>query len=183
MRHQTPELGPVEIDFTTARRKYLEFYGALLVMNSYLKIAVLALCLSNISLAFLANQVCRHFENLPRSVTRIRPDGRTEVIKDAESEYHPHDEEIKYFLVQFVQQFYGRMHATIRNDYPRAMYFLEPGLANGIIAANKKSKFIEAFLQSGQDDVDIHVYNVAIEDLQKAPYRAVVEFEKVVSAT
>lgn len=183
MTHPTPALGPVEIDFTAARRKYLEFYGAVLVMNSYLKIAVLALCLSNISLALLANQIYRHFQNLPSVVTRIGPDGRTEVVKDGVSEYHPQDVEIKYFLVQFVQQFYGRMHATIRNDYPRAMYFLEPGLANGIMAANKKSKFVETFLQSGQDDVDIHVTNVAIEDLQKAPYRAVVEFERVYTTT
>lgn len=166
-------------DYAAAKRQYVELYGSLAVMNTYLKIAVLSLCAVLVGLVVLNVKTYSAFHHLQPLVIRINEVGRAEAINYGILDYQPQEAEIKYFLVQFVDHFYGRMHSTFKENYPRALYFLDGRLADGIIEANKKSKAIDAFLSGQAEDVDIQVKNVAIEDLRKAPYKATVEFEKV----
>ena len=165
--------------FDVAKRQYLELYGSIAVMNTYLKIAVLALSLVATALAALNVETYAAFHHLKPLVIRINELGRAEAVTYGSLDYHPQEAEIKYFLVQFVQQHYGRMRATVREYYPRSLYFLDGRLADALIEVNKKTKVLESFLNSGQDEVDIHVRNVAIEDLRQPPYKASVEFEKM----
>jgi type IV secretion system protein VirB5 len=83
--------------------------------------------------------------------------------------------------MQFVQEHYGRMRATLKENYARSLYFLDGRLADAVIEANKKSKAIETFLAGQDAEIEIRIDNVAIEDLRKPPYRATVDFEKVFS--
>jgi type IV secretion system protein VirB5 len=175
----TAEMPPPIQDYAAARRQYVELYGSLAVMNTYLKIAVLSLCAVSLGMAALNMKTYSALHHLQPLVIRINEVGRAEAINYGILEYHPQEAEIKYFLVQFVEQFYGRMHATLKESYPRSLYFLDGRLADAIIEANKKTKAIETFLVSQTEEVDIQVKNVAIEDLRKAPYKATVEFEKV----
>jgi type IV secretion system protein VirB5 len=112
-------------------------------------------------------------------VSRINELGRAEAVTYGSLEYHPQEADIKYFLIQFVRQYYGRMHATLQESYTRSLYFLDGRLADAIIEANKKTKDLEGFLTGQTDEIDIQVKNVAIEDLRQAPYKATVDFEKV----
>jgi type IV secretory pathway TrbF-like protein len=175
---ETPVLS--EKDVAAAKRQYVELYGSVAVMNTYLKIAVLTLCAVALTLAALDVKTYNAFHHLQPLVIRINQVGRAEAINYGSLDYQPQEAELKYFLVQFVTAFYGRMRATIREAYPRALYFLDARLADAVMESTKKSKVIEAFLVSHTDEIDINVVNVAIEDLRSAPYKATVEFEKIV---
>jgi type IV secretory pathway TrbF-like protein len=175
----TPWMPPPTKDYASAKRQFLELYGSLAVMNTYLKIAVLTLCLVAIALVVLNIRTYEAFHDLKPLVIRINELGRAEAVNYGSLEYQPQEAEIKYFLAQFVHAYYGRMRATVQEAYPRALFFLDGRLADAIIEANKKTKIIEMFLTGGTDEADVEVKNVAIEDLRKAPYKATVEFEKV----
>lgn len=167
-------------DFDAAKRQYLELYGTVAVMNTYLKIAVLCLCIVVVVLAAVNIKTYNAFHQLKPLVIRINEVGRAEAITYGSLEYQPQEAELKYFLAQFVQSFYGRMRATLKEAYPRSLYFLDGHLADAVIEANKKTKAVETFLSGQTDEIDIQVKNVAIEDLRKPPYKATVEFDKVV---
>ena len=174
----SPQFLPSSVD--VAKRHYLEFYGSISVMNTYLKVALLVLSLVALALVLLNVRTYDAFHNLKPLVIRINEVGRAEAITYGSLEYHPQEAEIKYFLAQFVQSYYGRMRATIKESYPRSLYFLDSRLADAIIEANKKSKAIENFLTGQTDEMDVQVKNVAIEDLRQSPYKATVEFDKIV---
>jgi len=166
-------------DFNAAKRQFVELYGSLAVMNTYLKIAVLCLCLVCLGLAALNIKTLELLRNVKPLVIRINELGRAEAVNYGSLEYHPQEAEIKYFLIQFVQQYYNRMRATLKENYTRALYFLDGRLADAVMEANKKTKAIETFLASPTEEIDVQVKNVVIEDLRKAPYKATVDFEKV----
>jgi type IV secretion system protein VirB5 len=170
---------PPTRDFEAAQRQYVELYGSVAVMNTYLKIALLCLCAVIVGLVALDIKTSADFHHLQPLVIRINEVGRAEAVNYGSLQYQPQEAEIKYFLLQFVQDYYGRMHATLKENYTRSLYFLDGRLADGLIEANKKTKMLETFLSSQSEEIDIQVKNVAIEDLRKAPYKATVEFEKI----
>jgi type IV secretory pathway TrbF-like protein len=170
---------PTALQDDSPRRRYLEFYASTAVMNTYLKIALLALCFVCAGLMALNLKTYQTFRNVKPLVVRINEVGRAEAVSYDSFAYHPQEAEIKYFLIDFVRRHYSRIRATVRQDYARSLYFLEAKLADGIIEANKKSKVIESFLAGQGEEIDVEVQNVAIEDLRASPYRATVDFMKV----
>jgi len=166
-------------DFDVAQRQYVEHYGSVTVMNMYLKVAVLCLALANVALAVLNVRTYAAFHHLKPLVIRINQAGQAEAINYGSLEYQPQEAEIKYFLIQFVQQHYGRMRATVQENYTRSLYFVDGRLAEALMQVNKKTKAIEAFIAGQTEEIEIQVKNVALEDLRKAPYKATVEFERV----
>ena len=174
---------PTTKDFAAAKRQYVELYGSIAVMNTYLKIALLASCAVNVGLMILTFKTFETFHHLQPLVIRINNLGRAEAINYGSFAYQPQEAEIKYFLMQFVQQHYSRMRVTLKENYTRSLYFLDGRLADAIIADDKKTKAIEAFLTVHTEEIDVQVKNVAIEDLRKEPYKATVQFEKVYYAS
>jgi type IV secretion system protein VirB5 len=172
-------LPPPVNDFEAGKRQYLELYGSVAVMNTYLKIALLACSVVIVGLLILNVKTYELFHNVKPLVIRISQAGQAEAINYGSLDYHPQEAEIKYFLVHFVQGYYGRMRATIRHAYPASLYFLDGRLSEALMEANKKTRLIETFLNSGSDEVDVQVRNVALEDLRQPPFKASVEFEKV----
>jgi type IV secretory pathway TrbF-like protein len=170
---------PPAKDFSAGQRQYVEQFGSVLVTNTYLKIAVLTLCMVCLGLVILNMKTFHAFRDLKPLVIRINDVGRAEAVRYDTLEYRPQEAEIKYFLIDFVQRHYGRMRATVRENYARSLYFLDGRLADTLIEANKKSKALETFLAGSSEEVDVHVSNVSIEDLRSAPYRATVDFEKI----
>jgi type IV secretion system protein VirB5 len=173
------ELPPPLNDFADARRQYVERYGSLAVMNTYLKIALLALALVAMMLALLNIATYRAFHHLQPLVIRINELGRAEAVTYGSLDYHPQEAEIKYFLTAFVHDYYGRMRATVKEAFPRSLFFLDGRLADATMEAAKRTKALETFLTGASEEIDIEVKNVAVEDLRQAPYKAAVEFEKV----
>ena len=121
----------------------------------------------------------RTFRNFKPLVIRIDDVGHAAAVSYDSLTYTPQAPELKYFLVQFVTMHYGRMRATVRQQYAQSLYFLDGRLADATMEANKKSGLIERFLTSGGEEIDVRVKNVTLEDLRQPPYRATVDFDKV----
>ncbi len=177
--NETPQIPPPRPDYAAARRQYVELYGSLAVMNTYLKIALLSLSAVTLGLIALNVRTYDAYHHLQPLVIRIDSLGRAEAVSYGSLAYQPQEAEIKYFLARFVQQHYARMRANFRDNYPQSLYFLDGRLADAVLATNRKSKAVEAFLAGQTPEIDINVKNVVIEDLRSAPYKATVEFEKV----
>jgi type IV secretory pathway TrbF-like protein len=169
-------------DFHAAKRQFVELYGSIAVMNTYLKIAVVSLCAVCLGLIALNVKTYQTFRNFRPLVIRINDLGRAEAVSYSDLEYRPQEAEIKYFLIQFVEHHYGRMRVTLKENYARSLYFLDGRLADALIEANKKSNTIEGFLAGQSEEIEVHVKNVSIEDLRSPPYRATVDFEKIYSS-
>jgi len=166
-------------ELTPSGRHYVEQIGAVMVGNLYLKISVLCLTVVAIVLLFVNVGMYQTFHHLKPLVIRINDVGRAEAVTYDSFAYQPHEAEVRYFLMDFVQRLYSRQRATVRENYVRSLYYLDGRLAEGIIAENKRSKPIEAFLGGRGDEIEVSVSNVAIEDLRSQPYRASVDFEKI----
>jgi type IV secretion system protein VirB5 len=172
-------LPPPGYEYGEARRAYVERYGSTLVMNTYLKLALLCLSVVTVGLIALTLRIQRAAERVKPLVIRIDDVGRATAVTEASLTYTPQAPELKYFLVQFVTAHYSRLRATVRQQYAQSLYFLDGRLADATIEANKKAGTIERFLTGSSDDIDVHVKNVTLEDLRQAPYRATIEFDKV----
>jgi type IV secretory pathway TrbF-like protein len=168
---------PVQMD--AGSRKYLEQYAMLLVSNRHLRVALLCVTVLSLGLLVLNLKTVQTLRNFKPLVIRINEIGRAEAVAYDSLTYQPRDAEMKYFLIQFVTRYYGRMRATVRESYARSLYFLDGRLADSIMEANKKDRTIETFLAGQGDEIDIEVRNVTVEDLRQAPYKATVDFDKV----
>jgi type IV secretory pathway TrbF-like protein len=174
-----PVLPPPGYEYGEARPRYVEQYGSTLVMNTYLKLALLCLSVVAVGLIALTLRIERAAQHVKPLVIRIDDVGRATAVTEASLTYTPQAPELKYFLVQFVTAHYSRVRVTVRQQYAESLYFLDGRLADATIDANKKAGTIERFLTGSSDDIDVHVKNVTLEDLRQAPYRATIEFDKV----
>src|SRR5436190_16561088 len=170
-------LPPTGYEYGEARRKYVELYGSAVVLNTYLRVAVICLSLVVVGLVVLTLRIHRAAQDLKPLVIRIDDVGRATAVSYASLAYTPQAPELKYFLVKFVTAHYSRMRATVRQQYAESLYFLDGRLADATIEASKKSGTIERFLTGGGEEVEVHVRNVTLEDLRQPPFRATVDFE------
>lgn len=176
---QSLSVPPPGYEYGDARRRYVEQYGSTQVMNAYLKVVLLCLSVVTVALVGLTIHTQRVFGHVKPLVIRIDDVGRATAVNYDSLTYTPQAPELKYFLVQFITKHYGRMRATVRQQYAESLYFLDGRLADATMDANKKSGVIERFLASGEEEIEIRVKNVTLEDLRQEPYRATVEFEQV----
>ena len=164
-----------------AKRQYVELFGSALVMNTYLKIALL--CVSFVALGLLGlNVYTQHkYEDLKPLVVRIDAVGRAEAVQYDDFTYTPHGPapELKYFLTQFVTKHFARLRSTVKADYAESLFFLDAALADTTIAQDEHDRSIEDFLAGSDDEIDIVVRNVTLDALDKPPYKATVEFDQV----
>src|SRR5499427_3556147 len=162
-------------ELTPSGRHYVEQIGAAMVANFYLKISVPCLAVVAIVLLFVNVGMYQTFHHLKPLVIRINEIGRAEAVTYDSFTYQPHEAEIRYFLMDFVQRHYSRQRATVRENYARSLYYLDGRLAERIISENRKNRIIEAFLSGQSDEIEVSVSNVAIEDLRNQPFRASVD--------
>src|SRR5213075_1636125 len=163
-----------------AKRQFVEIYGSALVMNTYLKIALLLVSLLALGLLALNFRTQSKFATIKPLVVRIDDVGRAEAVQYDASEYQPQAPELRYFLTQFVVKHFSRIRATVQREYPDSLFFLDPSLADATIAQNEQSRAIETFVTNpSADEADIIVQNVSLSELTKPPYKAAVTFQKV----
>src|SRR5262245_16307653 len=96
-----PFLPPPPIDYKAAKGQFVELYGLLAVMNTYLKIALLTLCLVCLGLTYLNVKTVQAARNLKPLVIRINDVGRALAVTYDSLLYSPQEAEIRYFLIQF----------------------------------------------------------------------------------
>src|SRR5437867_4617951 len=114
MSSATSWMPPIEKDYNAAKRQYVEQYGSVLVMNTYLKIAVLALSAVNVGQAVLNIETYRAFKYVKPLIIRIDQVGHAEGLRYDDFAYQPQEGELRYFLIDFVQCHYSRVRATLR---------------------------------------------------------------------
>ena len=177
MNPTVADINPKTLD--GAKRQFVELYGSALVMNTYLKIAVVLLALVALGLVALNFRTVATYANVKPLVVRIDEVGRAEAVQYDATAYQPQPPELRYFLTQFVVKHFSRIRSTVQREYPDSLFFLAPALADTTIATNDHTREIELFLTNpSADDVDVSVKNVTLTELTAPPYRAAIDFEK-----
>ena len=172
------DLNPKTLE--NAKRQFIEVYGSALVMNTYLKLALLLVSLLALGLLILNFRTQAAASNVRPLVVRIDDVGRAEAVQYDATTYRPQSPELRYFLTQFVVKHFSRIRATVQREYPDSLFFLEPSLTDATIAQNEQSRTLETFLTTpSADEVDIVVQNVSLSVVTKPPYKASVAFQKV----
>jgi type IV secretory pathway TrbF-like protein len=172
------DLNPKTIE--NAKRQFVEIYGSALVMNTYLKIALVLVSVLAMGLLALNFRTAALAARVKPLVVRIDDVGRAEAVQYDATTYQPQAKELRYFLTQFVVKHFSRIRSTIQREYPDSLFFLDPALADATIAQNEQSRSLETFLTNpGADEVDILVQNVSLSELTKPPFKASVSFQKV----
>src|SRR5882724_6271006 len=165
---------------TEAGHRFLELYAEPVVTNTYLKVTLLVLSivtLATLALLYRAETAALRLKPLVISVSDA---GRGQVSSYADFSKVPVDRISKYYLARWVALYYGRNHATLQRDFAESLLFFSNDLQNATLARVNKQKTLESFLlDPGSPDVDIEIKAVVLEDLRQAPYRAHIEFEKV----
>src|ERR1700674_5123366 len=158
------QLPPIE----DAKRQYVELFGSALVMNTYLKIALLCVSLVALGLLLLNFHTQRQYANVKPLVIRIDDIGRAQAVQYDTLTYQPQGQapELKYFLTQFVTKHFARMRATVKERYAESLYFLDAAIADATIAQNQRTQTLETFLSGASDEVEIHVKNVTLDELK-----------------
>jgi type IV secretory pathway TrbF-like protein len=163
-----------------AKRQFVEIYGSALVLNTYLKVALLAVSLIALGLLALNFYTATRYAQVKPLVVRIDEVGRAEAISYDAASYQPKPQELRYFLSQFVVKHFSRIRATVQREYPDSLLFLDPALADATITQNDQSRTIETFLTNpSADEIEVIVQNVSLSELAAPPYKAAVSFQKV----
>jgi type IV secretory pathway TrbF-like protein len=164
----------------SAKRHFVELYGSALVMNTYLKIALVLVSLVALGLLGLNFYTANRYADVKPLVIRIDDVGRAEAVQYEAAAYKPQPPELRYFLTQFIVKHFSRLRATVQRDYPESLLFLEPALATATIAENEQSRVIETFVTNpSADEIDVVVQNVSLSELTKMPFKASVSFQKL----
>src|SRR5687768_12203245 len=164
----------------SAKHQFVELYGSALVMNTYLKIALVLVSLIALGLLALNFHTASKYSQVKPLVIRIDEVGRAEAVQYDAATYRPQPTELRYFLTQFIVKHFSRIRATVQREYPDSLLFLEPTLADATIAQNDQSRTLETFLTTpSADEIDVFVQNVSLSELTTAPYKAAVSFQKV----
>jgi len=172
------DLNPKTIE--NARRQFVELYGSALVMNTYLKMALVLVSLVAAGLVALNFRTAAQAARVKPLVIRIDEVGRAEAVQYDATAYEPQAKELRYFLTQFIVKHFSRIRSTVQREYPDSLFFLEPALADATIAQNEQGRSLETFLTNpGADETDIVVQNVSLTEVTKPPFKASVSFQKV----
>src|SRR5947207_14914492 len=178
MNPTVADISPKTLD--GAKRQFVELYGSALVMNTYLKIAVVLLALVALGLVALNFRTVATYANVKPLVVRIDDVGRAEAVQYDATAYQPQAPELRYFLTQFVVKHFSRIRSTVQREYPDSLFFLEPALADATIAQNEQSRVLEMFVTNpSADEVEVLVQNVSLSELSKPPFKGAVTFQKV----
>ena len=160
------QLPPIE----DAKRQYVELFGSALVMNTYLKIALLGVSVIALGLMVLNFRTQSQYANVKPLVIRIDDIGRAQAVQYDTLTYTPQGQapELKYFLVQFVTKHFARMRATVKQQYAESLYFLDAPLADATIAQDQRDHTIDGFLTGTGDETEIQVRNVTLDEIGRA---------------
>ena len=173
----TTEVSP---EITRAAERYLEQYGDPLVMNTYLKVTILVLCVICLSLSALVYKSQKALASMHPMIVRINDVGHAEAIDYRNFQYRPQEAENKYYLSRWAELYFNRNRFTIERDQTNALYFLNGDVQRAVIDQERKNNTIMTYRNdSSLPYVDVEVKNVVLDDLRQSPYSARIEFEKV----
>jgi type IV secretion system protein VirB5 len=163
-----------------ARERYLEQFGEPLVMNTYLRIAILVLAAVCFVLAALVWRSQKALAGMHPLIVRINDVGRADVVDYRNFQYKPQEAENKYYLTRWAELYFSRNRFTIERDQTNSLYFLNGDVQSAVIDQERKDNIIANYTKdSSLPFVDVEVKSVILDDLRQSPYSARIEFEKV----
>ncbi len=167
-------------EMTRAAERYLEQYGDPMVMNTYLKIAVLALSAVAVALTGVVYKSHQALASAKPLIIRIDNVGRAEAIDYRDFQYRPEEAENKYYLGRWAELYFSRNRFTLVRDQTASLYFMNSDVQRDVIEQERKAQTIPTYLKdSGLPYVTIVVKNVILDDLKMSPYSARIEFERI----
>ena len=167
-------------EMTRAAERYLEQYGDPMVMNTYLKVAVLALSAVAVALTGVVYKSHQALASAKPLIIRIDNVGRAESIDYRDFQYRPQEAENKYYLGRWAELYFSRNRFTLVRDQTASLYFMNSDVQRDVIEQERKAQTIPIYLKdSGLPYVTIVVKNVILDDLKMSPYSARIEFERI----
>lgn len=167
-------------EMTRAAERYLEQYGDPMVMNTYLKVAVLALSAVAVALTGVVFKSHQALASAKPLIIRIDNVGRAEAIDYRDFQYRPQEAENKYYLGRWAELYFSRNRFTLVRDQTASLYFMNSDVQRDVIEQERKAQTIPTYLKdSGLPYVTIVVKNVILDDLKMSPYSARIEFERI----
>ena len=167
-------------EMTRAAARYLEQYGDPMVMNTYLKVAVLALSAVAVALTGVVYKSHQALASAKPLIIRIDNVGRAEAIDYRDFQYRPQEAENKYYLGRWAELYFSRNRFTLVRDQTASLYFMNSDVQRDVIEQERKAQTIPTYLKdSGLPYVTIVVRNVILDDLKMSPYSARIEFERI----
>jgi type IV secretory pathway TrbF-like protein len=167
-------------EMTRAAERYLEQYGDPMVMNTYLKIAILALSAVAVALTGVVFKSHQALASAKPLIIRIDNVGRAEAIDYRDFQYRPQEAENKYYLGRWAELYFSRNRFTLVRDQTASLYFMNSDVQRDVIEQERKAQTIPTYLKdSGLPYVTIVVKNVILDDLKMSPYSARIEFERI----
>jgi len=167
-------------EMTRAAERYLEQYGDPMVMNTYLKVAVLALSAVAVALTGVVFKSHQALASAKPLIIRIDNVGRAEAIDYRDFQYRPQEAENKYYLGRWAELYFSRNRFTLVRDQTASLYFMNSDVQRDVIQQERKAQTIPTYLKdSGLPYVTIVVKNVILDDLKMSPYSARIEFERI----
>jgi type IV secretion system protein VirB5 len=163
--------------YEDAAREFAHAIAQPQIARNYLAAGMIVTSLLSVGLLVLNFRT--QAQQRERIVVRIDDVGRAQALGYSNLQYKPQAPEIKYFLTQFVHDYYGRKRATAREDFERSMAFLNSSLAAARMDEERKTKAIEKFLVGDADEIEIQVSNIVLADLRKPPYIAQIDVQKI----
>lgn len=112
-------------------------------------------------------------------IVRVDQVGRAEAVNVNAQSFAVNERELKYFARLFTELYFTRDRATIAKTYPTVGYYMRPKLFAAQQSEDAKSKWMEKFLSSGDDNQEIDVTNTTIQPQSANEYQALVYFDKV----
>ena len=106
------DLNPKTLE--NAKQQFAELYGSALVMNTYLKIALVLVAIVAVGLVALNVHTVSTYAHIKPLVVRIDEVGRAEAVAYDATAYRPQAPELRYFLTRFVALHFSRLRATIQ---------------------------------------------------------------------
>jgi len=156
----------------------LQRHAALLVTNSRLRGILILMGLFLVALTCGFAALAKSFASFKPMVIRINEVGHAEAVTYSATEYKVQEAEIKYFLMDFLQKYYGRVRGTAKDDLAASLYFITPKLADQRLAEVKETRWLDDFLLGTGDQIEVTVNQISIEDLRQQPFKTVVTYEK-----
>src|SRR5690242_9746781 len=101
------------------RQRYLEQFASTIVMNSYLKVALLAVSIALIGMLVLSFSMFSWARAQKPLIVRIDEVGRAAAIDYNSFDYVPHPEELRYFLAQFVHLHFSRLLGVAEDRFSK----------------------------------------------------------------
>jgi type IV secretory pathway TrbF-like protein len=167
-------------EMTRAAQRYLEQYGDPMVMNTYLKVAVLALSAVAVALTGVVFKSHQALASAKPLIIRIDNVGRAEAIDYRDFQYRPQEAENKYYLGRWAELYFSRNRFTLVRDQTASLYFMNSDVQRDVIEQERKAQTIPTYLKdSGLPYVTVVVKNVILDDLKMSPYSARIEFERI----